>query len=267
MATVRYTVIDGAIVAEKRDGVRRAYVPDAIGSTVALLDNSQVQTDTFTYWPYGEEKSRTGSTPTPFGYVGTRGYYRESENRSFVATRHLQVSQGRWMQQDHIGYAGKDINLYRYASANPSSVIDPTGLQTIVDCPPRRNDPRPPYVEPPRRPHRPGSGHPWAGRYGNCCGPFVRGTCKGWNSPDSRGLDPIDQACCVHDCCIRTFIDWIIRGRSCDLDLCEVAQMLLEGGGCKKAPNPSNCEIVATQIRNLMCSLGTITFPFLSPDF
>ena len=50
---VRYTVIDGEVVSEKRSGVERDYVPDPLGSTVALLDNTQAQTDTFAYWPYG----------------------------------------------------------------------------------------------------------------------------------------------------------------------------------------------------------------------
>ena len=70
----RYTVVDGEIIAEKRNGVRRTYVPDPLGSTVALLDNTQAQTDTFSYWPYGEVSARTGTTGTPFQYVGTRGY-------------------------------------------------------------------------------------------------------------------------------------------------------------------------------------------------
>ena len=54
----RYTVIDAEIIAEKRGGLRKQYVPDPLGSTVALLDNTQAQTDTFTYWPYGEVASR-----------------------------------------------------------------------------------------------------------------------------------------------------------------------------------------------------------------
>ena len=66
MATVRYTVIDGEVLSESRGGVKRDYVPDPLGSTVALLDNTQTKTDTFSYWPYGEEASRTGTTPTPF---------------------------------------------------------------------------------------------------------------------------------------------------------------------------------------------------------
>jgi hypothetical protein len=53
---LRYTVIDGEVTAEKRNGVRSFYVPEPLGSTVALLDNTQTKTDTFSYWPYGEKE-------------------------------------------------------------------------------------------------------------------------------------------------------------------------------------------------------------------
>jgi len=69
MATTRYTVIDGEILSENRAGVKRDYVPDPLGSTLALLDSTQTQTDTFSYYPYGEVASRTGTTATPFQYV------------------------------------------------------------------------------------------------------------------------------------------------------------------------------------------------------
>src|SRR5439155_19954488 len=97
MATVRYTSVNGEVIAEKRAGVRRLYVPDPLGSTVALLDNTQAQTDTFAYWPYGEERARTGTTPTPFRFVGTAGYYRDSSGRSYVQARTLDRLKGRWL--------------------------------------------------------------------------------------------------------------------------------------------------------------------------
>src|SRR5687768_17043401 len=99
MATVRYTTIDGEIVAEKRDGVRRTYVPDPLGSTVALLDGAQTKTDSFSYWPYGEERSRTGTTPTPFQFAGTLGYYRDTATRAWVIQRPLLLSIGGWTTQ------------------------------------------------------------------------------------------------------------------------------------------------------------------------
>ena len=70
--TVTYLVIDGEIISENRNGVERDYLPDPQGNVIALLDNTQTKTDTFTYWPYGELKNRTGSTPTPFQYGDNR---------------------------------------------------------------------------------------------------------------------------------------------------------------------------------------------------
>ena len=78
---VVYTVVNGRVLSENRAGVKRDYVADSLGSTVALLDNTQAKTDTFTYWPYGEVKTRIGTTPTPFQYVGGWGYYRDSASR------------------------------------------------------------------------------------------------------------------------------------------------------------------------------------------
>src|SRR5881628_672204 len=97
---VRYTVHNGQIVSENRGGVERDYVPDPLGSTVALLDNTQTKTDTFSYWPYGEERSRTGSIPTSLRFVGTRGYYRDSVQRAYVRSRQLNLATGRWLTRD-----------------------------------------------------------------------------------------------------------------------------------------------------------------------
>src|SRR5437870_9649218 len=103
MPTVRYTTVDGEIIAEKRGGVRRLYVPDPLGSTVALLDNTQAQTDTFSYWPYGEERTRTGTTPTPFRFGGTLGYHRDSAPRAYVRARYLDSGKGLWLTTDPLG--------------------------------------------------------------------------------------------------------------------------------------------------------------------
>src|SRR5438067_888169 len=124
----RYTVIDGEIIAEKRAGVRRLYVPDPLGSTVALLDNTQTQTDTFSYWPYGEERARTGTTPTPFRFGGTLGYYRDGSARSYVRARHLDTARGRWLTPDPAGCSMAGCAPYTYASNTPATAADPSGL-------------------------------------------------------------------------------------------------------------------------------------------
>lgn len=125
---VRYTVVDGEVISENRNGVSRFYVPDSLGSMRALLDNTQAQTDTFTYWPYGEEQSRTGTTPTPFRFVGSQGYYRDSSSRTYVRARCLELTKGRWLTKDPLGFAAGDVNLYRYVGSNPINSIDPTGM-------------------------------------------------------------------------------------------------------------------------------------------
>ncbi len=75
MPVVNYIVANGRLIAEKRAGSRKFYLPDALGSTRALVNDSQTKTDTFTYWPYGEIEDRTGNTVTPFRWLGAVPIY------------------------------------------------------------------------------------------------------------------------------------------------------------------------------------------------
>src|SRR5580658_3522832 len=129
MATTRYTVFDGQIVSENRAGVLHDYVPDALGSTVALLDNTQTQTDQWTYWPYGESVRLKGSTQTTKLFIGTSSCNQDSASRTSMHHRGLDTIKGRWMTEDPIGYAGGDGNLYRYVVNDPIDLREPSGLQ------------------------------------------------------------------------------------------------------------------------------------------
>ena len=46
------------------------YHHDAIGSVVALTDNTGALTNTYSYTAFGEVRERTGTSPQPFQYVG-----------------------------------------------------------------------------------------------------------------------------------------------------------------------------------------------------
>ncbi len=129
--TVTYTVIDGEIMSECRNGVERDYMPDIQGNTIALLENTQTMTDTFTYWPYGELKSRTGTTATPFQYLGTLGYYNDSSTKTYVRARYLDTQKGRWLTEDPIGYI-LISNSYCYSLSSPLKFIDPSGLEPAI---------------------------------------------------------------------------------------------------------------------------------------
>ena len=154
----------------------KSYVPDPLGSTVALLDDTQTPTDTFTYWPYGEVNTSTGNTPTPFKFVGTKGYYTDDSGKMYVRARVLDPSKGRWLTEDPMGFGGGDSNLYRYVAGRPASATDPSGVQPQGQCrcgckrsgcpcagnpppvnpsppglgPPRPFGPHPPYKKPPK---------------------------------------------------------------------------------------------------------------------
>ncbi len=160
MPTVRYTSVNGEILAEKRGGVRKLYVPDPLGSTAALLNTSQAKTDTFTYWPYGEERSVTGTTPTPFRFGGTGGYYRDTSSRSYVRARHYQPNYGRWLTEETIP-SESEISPYVYTGNNPLIWVDPDGADRM--CPRgkcNRNQPRKIGRPNPQRPRTPRPGPP-----------------------------------------------------------------------------------------------------------
>src|SRR2546423_3059373 len=117
---VVYTTVGGRVLSENRGGTKRDYVADPLGSTVALLDNTQTQTDTFTYWPYGENRTRTGTNVTPFQFVGTLGYYRDSASRTYVRARTLRTDQGRWMTEDPDVLDDGGFGRYGYATSAPT---------------------------------------------------------------------------------------------------------------------------------------------------
>jgi RHS repeat-associated protein len=127
MATMsaRYTVIDGEVVAQERGGVRHQLVPDPLGSTVALYDDSGTKTDTFGYWPYGESAARTGTTTAKFQFVGKNGYYSDNNIRKYIRYRYLNTYSGIWFSIDPLWPAEPP---YSYAENSPLNNIDIFGL-------------------------------------------------------------------------------------------------------------------------------------------
>lgn len=164
---VRYTVLDGEVVSEVRSGVERDYLPDPLGSTLALLDDTQTKTDTFAYWPNGEVATRTGTTPTPLQYLGTTGYYRDSASRTYVRHRVLDTRSGRWMTQDPLQ---RGSNRYAYCGNNPVNRTDPSGLAWVQNrfgrwvWIPFRGEPLFAPCPPPSSLPSQGSREPWPGR-------------------------------------------------------------------------------------------------------
>ena len=129
--SVVYATINGQIVSENRGGVISYYVPDNLGSTVALLDATGTVTDTFTYWPYGEIQSHVGSSLTPFTFCGTLGYYLDVVgSQMYVRARYLRQALTRWLTKDPVSFflAG----LYLYSKSSPIVWSDAAGLDPKI---------------------------------------------------------------------------------------------------------------------------------------
>ena len=254
MATMsaRYTVIDGEVVAQERGGVRHQLVPDPLGSTVALYDDSGTKTDTFSYWPYGESSGRTGTTPTPFQYVGTLGYYRDASSREYVRARYLDMARGRWITEDPIfgswlaeGIYSPDetfTNLYIYCDLQPTSIVDESGLQ----------------------PWDMGFGDPIAPNYTKWCGKTRR--CP--KDVPTIGINCSDDACARHDRCLDEgngkWGDFVRCAKPMCLSAtrCLLIGCYLDHRG-EKGRHPHNCVYIAYQLKKLFCEVAKM--PSINP--
>ncbi|MHB8637348.1 MAG: hypothetical protein ACYC96_12835 [Fimbriimonadaceae bacterium] len=123
-ASVVYSTFGGRVVAESRGGVIRQYVPDNLGSTVALIDDAGNVTDTYDYWPYGEERVHVGTSTSPLTFLGTLGYFKDFLNMLYVRARHLRVDLTQWMTVDPLWPWQR---AYGYARNTPETRTDPSG--------------------------------------------------------------------------------------------------------------------------------------------
>lgn len=124
-ASVTYTTFNGMIVHENRGGTERDYMPDPLGSTAALLNSSQTKTDTWEYWPYGEEISRSGSVPTAFTFGGVMGYFKDILDKLFyIRARFFNPCLCTWQSVD-VNWPGEQA--YGYSNQDPVRQVDSSG--------------------------------------------------------------------------------------------------------------------------------------------
>lgn len=101
------------------------YHTDGLGSIVDLTNNTGVIAQSYVYDSFGNIIQQTGSMINPYTYTG-----REHDTESglyYYRARYYDPTIGRFMQEDPIGFAGGDINLYNYVGNNGVNFIDPTG--------------------------------------------------------------------------------------------------------------------------------------------
>jgi len=126
-AAAFYTWVVDGLASERRSGVSRWSHADGLWSTRKLTNASQSVTDTFGTDGFGLVTSRTGTTPTPFRFVGGLGYQADPDSGVYLlGHRYYDPSIGRFVTRDPVR---DGINWYAYGGNNPVNVIDPQGLE------------------------------------------------------------------------------------------------------------------------------------------
>jgi RHS repeat-associated protein len=108
---------------------------DGLGSTRQLLDESQTVTDSYSYEAFGNLMASTGSTPNPYKYVGSLGYYQTGSSLMHLGARYYMPELGRFTSQDPVKPAGdmsRAWSSYGYSSPNPVIHVDPAGENPVV---------------------------------------------------------------------------------------------------------------------------------------
>ena len=121
-----YTQGNG-LISEVRGSASKFYKADGIGTTRALTSTSGTTTDTLSTDAFGNTTASSGTSPSPFGFVGGAGYQTDSDTGlMLLGHRYYDPSTGRFLSRDPIraGY-----NWYIYCDNDPGNTADPQGLK------------------------------------------------------------------------------------------------------------------------------------------
>ncbi len=118
---IRTLNIDEPLTRIKADGTVRHYLRDALGSVMALTDDSGVVKTTYTYDPFGSVTVSGEISDSPFQYTG-----RENDGTGlyYYRARYYSPELQRWINEDSLECErehGK--NLYGYVGNNPMNFV------------------------------------------------------------------------------------------------------------------------------------------------
>ncbi len=101
------------------------YHHDALGTTLLLTDETGAVKTTYTYTAFGEATVAGVTSSNPFQYTG-----RENDGTElyYYRARYYSPLFHRFINEDPIGFAAGDPNLYSYVMNQPLDYVDPSGL-------------------------------------------------------------------------------------------------------------------------------------------
>ncbi|KPK90727.1 MAG: hypothetical protein AMJ94_08615 [Deltaproteobacteria bacterium SM23_61] len=107
------------------------YQKDGLGSVVALTDEAGKVVQSYAYDSFGKIINQAGSFGNTFTYTARE--YDEETALYYYRARYYDPRTGKFLTKDPIGFAGGDVNVYRYVTNNPVNRIDPLGLYDLWD--------------------------------------------------------------------------------------------------------------------------------------
>ena len=129
MGTTYYYTVNEEIIGEHTIGQSRLdYIPDALGSVVATVDQTLTVKSTARFKPYGADLATTGTQPM-YGWVGVSGSYRKTgrpHTDFYMQQRHFGSNDGIWTSVDPIW---PQTPPFVYAYGSPTLIIDQSGLE------------------------------------------------------------------------------------------------------------------------------------------
>ncbi|MCX4414940.1 DUF6531 domain-containing protein [[Kitasatospora] papulosa] len=116
----------GTLNSMTRGGKNYYYLTDALGSVVAMADETGAKVNSYGYSPRGVSRSTTSETvPQPYRFTGG---YQDPTGLYHFAARYYDPNIGRFTSPDP---SGQEENPYLYAEGDPVNRIDPTGLFSL----------------------------------------------------------------------------------------------------------------------------------------
>jgi RHS repeat-associated protein len=118
----------------RTDGVgSRALLTDALGSTIALADNTGTPQTQYTYEPFGFTTQTGAASTNSYKYAGRED---DGSGLYYYRARYYHPRLQRFISEDPIGFSAGDMNIYSYVFNRPTRYTDPQGLEVRLCCRP-----------------------------------------------------------------------------------------------------------------------------------
>jgi len=106
------------------------YLQDGLGSVTAITSEEGEVLQEYTYSVFGEILEQSAdSIENRFTYTARE--WDGEVGLFYYRNRFYNPQIGRFISEDPVGFAGGDINLYRYVYDNPTNFTDPEGLWVV----------------------------------------------------------------------------------------------------------------------------------------